>query len=69
MKMKKKDAPKYMVGGEMKKMPGGGKMPMYMYGGKVFAEGGKMLDGILDDPVQAKRAAAHPNVKKQMGAK
>jgi hypothetical protein len=40
-----------------------------MYGGKVFAEGGKMLDGILDDPVQAKRAAAHPNVKKQMGAK
>jgi hypothetical protein len=69
MKMKKKDTPKYMMGGEMKKMPGGGKMPMYMYGGKVFAEGGKMLDGILDDPAQAKRAAAHPNVKKQMGAK
>ncbi len=67
--MKKKDTPKYMMGGEMKKMPGGGKMPMYMYGGKVFAEGGKMLDGILDDPAQAKRAAAHPNVKKQMGAK
>ena len=83
MKHLKKEMPKMMKGGKMQKMPGGGmmqkmpgggmmkkdKMPMYMYGGKVFAEGGKMLDGILDDPAQAKRAAAHPNVKKQMGAK
>ena len=69
MKMKKKDTPKYMMGGEMKKMPGGGKMPMYMYGGKVFAEKGAMLDGILENDEQAKRAAAHPNVKKLMGAK
>jgi hypothetical protein len=50
MKMKKKDAPKYMMGGEMKKMPGGGKMPMYMYGGKVYAQGGKMLEEMAKDP-------------------
>ncbi len=41
----------------MKKMPGGGmmkdkKMPMYMYGGKVFANKGAMLEGILKDPQQ-----------------
>jgi hypothetical protein len=50
MKMKKKDTPKYMMGGEMKKMPGGGKMPMYMYGGKVYAQGGKMLEEMAKDP-------------------
>ena len=48
--MKKKDTPKYMMGGEMKKMPGGGKMPMYMYGGKVYAQGGKMLEEMAKDP-------------------
>ena len=64
---------KMMVGGKMKvkKMPGGGmmkkKMPMYMYGGKVFENGGTMLEGILKDPVQAKAAAKNPNVRKQMG--
>lgn len=64
---------KMMVGGKMKvkKMPGGGmmkkKMPMYMYGGKVFKDGGTMLEGILSDPVQAKAAAKNPNVRKQMG--
>jgi hypothetical protein len=50
MKMKKKDTPKYMMGGEMTKMPGGGKMPMYMYGGKVYAQGGKMLEEMAKDP-------------------
>jgi hypothetical protein len=64
---------KMMVGGKMKvkKMPGGGmmkkKMPMYMYGGKVFKDGGTMLEGILSDPAQAKAAAKNPNVRKQMG--
>jgi|TARA_R100000482_G_C5122127_1_gene146412 hypothetical protein len=56
---------------KVKKMPGGGmmkkKMPMYMYGGKVFKDGGTMLEGILEDPVQAKAAAKNPNVRKQMG--
>ena len=39
-------------------MPGGGMMkkPMYMYGGKVYANKGTMLEGILKDPEQ--RAAA-----------
>ena len=74
---------KMMMGGKMKvkKMPGGGmmkkpmmmkhggkhKMPMYMYGGKVFKDGGTMLEGILSDPAQAKAAAKNPNVRKQMG--
>ena len=40
---------------EMPKMPGGGmmkkdKMPMYMYGGKVYAEGGKMLEQMAKNP-------------------
>ena len=48
--MKKKDTPKYMKGGDIKKMPGGGKMPMYMYGGKVYAQGGKMLEEMAKDP-------------------
>ena len=36
------------------KMPGGGHMkkPMYMYGGKVYAEKGAMLKAILKDPEQ-----------------
>ena len=83
MKHLKKEMPKMMKGGMMQKMPGGGmmkkmpgggmmkkdKMPMYMYGGKVFAEKGAMLDGILKDDEQAKRAAANPNVKKHMRTK
>jgi len=77
MKMKKKDAPMYMKGGMMQKMPGGGmmqkmpgggmmkkdKMPMYMYGGKVYAEKGAMLKAILKDPEQAKIA------RKELGMK
>tara|TARA_R100000353_G_scaffold175499_2_gene146012 strand:- start:637 stop:831 length:195 start_codon:yes stop_codon:yes gene_type:complete len=60
---------KKMPGGghmNMKKpmMPGGGKMkPMYMYGGKVYAEKGAMLKAILEDPEQ--RAMA----KKELGVK
>jgi len=45
-------------GGHMKKpmMMAGGKkkdMPMYMYGGKVYASKGTMLKAILEDPEQA----------------
>mgnify|MGYP005992009269 CR=1 FL=1 len=52
----------------MKKMPGGGKlgdkkMPMYMYGGKIYGEKGAMLKAILKDPAQ--RAVA----KKELGMK
>jgi hypothetical protein len=52
----------------MQKMPGGGmmkkdKMPMYMYGGKVFAEKGAMLKAILKDPAQARMA------RKELGMK
>lgn len=46
-------------------MPGGGHMkkPMYMYGGKVYAEQGAMLKAILKDPKQAAMA------KKELGMK
>ena len=46
-------------------MPGGGTMkkPMYMYGGKVYAEQGAMLKAILKDPKQAAMA------KKELGMK
>ena len=77
MKHLKKEMPKMMKGGKMQKMPGGGmmkkmpgggmmkkdKMPMYMYGGKVFAEKGAMLKAILKDPAQAKMA------RKELGMK
>ena len=66
--MKKKDTPMMMKGGVMQKMPGGGmmkkdKMPMYMYGGKVYAEKGAMLKAILKDPAQARMA------RKELGMK
>ena len=66
---------------KVKKMPGGGmmkkempmmkhggkhKMPMYVYGGKVFKDGGTMLEGILESPVQAKAAAKNPNVRREL---
>jgi hypothetical protein len=35
-----------------KSMPGGGKMPMYMYGGKVFKDGGSLVDALAKDPAQ-----------------
>ena len=44
-------------------MKNGGKMPMYMYGGKVYAEKGAMLKAILKDPAQAKMA------RKELGMK
>tara|TARA_A100001391_G_C4893898_1_gene231715 strand:- start:118 stop:345 length:228 start_codon:yes stop_codon:yes gene_type:complete len=70
---KKKKPKVMMMGGKpVVKMPGGGMMkkkdmPMFMYGGKVFKDGGTMLEGILKDPAQAKAAAKNPNVRKQMG--
>tara|TARA_A100001515_G_scaffold3920_3_gene3901 strand:+ start:7918 stop:8124 length:207 start_codon:yes stop_codon:yes gene_type:complete len=68
MKHLKKEMPKMMEGDKMQKMPGGGmmkkdKMPMYMYGGKVFAEKGAMLKAILKDPAQARMA------RKELGMK
>ena len=61
---------KMMMGGKMKvkKMPGGGmmkkpmmmrkgaKMPMYMYGGKTFKDGGSLMQALLKDPKQRARA-------------
>jgi hypothetical protein len=47
MKPKKKDMPSYGKGG---------KMPMYMYGGKVYAESGAMIKAMLKDPKQAEVA-------------
>ena len=41
----------------------GMKMPMYMYGGKVFANKGAMLEGILKDPEQ--RAMAKRMLKEE----
>ncbi len=39
--------PMMMAGGKKKDMP------MYMYGGKVYASKGTMLKAILEDPEQA----------------
>ncbi len=52
----------------MKKMPGGGKlgdkkMPMYMYGGKVYGEKGAMLKAILKDPAQRAMAMKELGMK------
>jgi hypothetical protein len=50
------------MGGKMKvkKMPGGGmmknKMPMYVYGGKVFKDGGSLMGALLKDPAQRAKA-------------
>lgn len=60
---------KMMGGGMMKKDPnmmkhgGKHKMPMYMYGGKVFAEKGAMLKAILKDPKQAQIARQELGMK------
>tara|TARA_E500000305_G_C4029677_1_gene244265 strand:- start:18713 stop:19306 length:594 start_codon:yes stop_codon:yes gene_type:complete len=62
MKAKKKMS-MYMGGGKMKEMyMKGGKMPEYMYGGKVYKDGGSMMEALLKDPKQ--RAAA----KKMLGS-
>lgn len=39
-----------------KKMPGGGKMPMYMAGGKIYKDGGSLMQALLKDPKQRARA-------------
>jgi len=38
------------------KMPGGGKMPMYMAGGKIYKDGGSLMSALLKDPKQRARA-------------
>tara|TARA_R100001163_G_C5066458_1_gene204887 strand:+ start:2453 stop:2638 length:186 start_codon:yes stop_codon:yes gene_type:complete len=45
-----------MKGMRMKEMPGGGKMPMYMAGGKVYKDGGSLMAALLKDPKQRARA-------------
>jgi hypothetical protein len=54
MKAKKKEMSMYMGGGKTK--------PMYMYGGKVYKDGGSLIAALLKDPKQ--RAAA----KKMLGS-
>jgi hypothetical protein len=45
-----------MKGMRMKEMPGGGKMPMYMAGGKIYKDGGSLMAALLKDPKQRARA-------------
>ena len=52
MKMGGKPIVKAMAGGMMKKKD----MPMFMYGGKVFNDGGSLLGALLKDPKQRARA-------------
>tara|TARA_Y100001937_G_scaffold7952_1_gene10008 strand:- start:1612 stop:1827 length:216 start_codon:yes stop_codon:yes gene_type:complete len=59
MMMGGKPVIKAMAGANMKKKD----MPMFMYGGKVFAEKGAMLKAILKDPAQAAMA------RKELGMK
>ena len=37
---------------KMMKHGGKHKMPMYMYGGKVFKDGGSLVDALAKDPAQ-----------------
>ncbi len=37
-------------------MPGGGKTPKYMAGGKVYKDGGSLMQALLKDPQQRARA-------------
>jgi hypothetical protein len=59
---KKKKPKVMMMGGKpVVKMPGGGMMkkkdmPMFMYGGKVFNDGGSLLGALMKDPKQRARA-------------
>lgn len=34
----------------------GGKMPKYMYGGKVYKDGGSMMEALLKNPEQRAKA-------------
>jgi len=57
MKPKKKEISMYMGGGKMKEMyMKGGKMPKYMYGGKVYKDGGSMMEALLKNPEQRAKA-------------
>jgi len=47
MKPKKKEMSMYM---------GGGKMPEYMYGGKVYKDGGSLMEALLKNPEQRAKA-------------
>lgn len=53
MKMGGKPVVKAMAGGMMKKKD----MPMFMYGGKVFAQGGSMLEAMSKIPKYKKQMA------------
>jgi|TARA_R100000329_G_C7461736_1_gene162619 hypothetical protein len=59
---KKKKPKVMMMGGKpVVKMPGGGMMkkkdmPMFMYGGKVFKDGGSLLGALMKDPKQRAKA-------------
>lgn len=48
MKSKKKEISMYMGGGKTK--------PMYMYGGKVYKDGGSMMEALLKNPEQRAKA-------------
>jgi hypothetical protein len=57
MKTKKKEMSMYMGGGKMKEMyMKGGKMPEYMYGGKVYKDGGSLMEALLKNPEQRAKA-------------
>ena len=62
MKLKKVKVKKMMKGGKMMpKMLGGGLLmkkdkPMFMAGGKVFKDGGKLMEALLKNPEQRARA-------------
>ena len=41
-----------------KKYMGGGKTPMFAYGGKMFKDGGSLVDALAKDPQQRKKMGA-----------
>jgi len=54
----KNKGPKVMKKGgkAVNSMPGGGKTPKYMAGGKVYKDGGSLMQALLKDPQQRARA-------------
>ncbi len=48
MKPKKKEMSMYMGGGKTK--------PMYMFGGKVYEDGGSLMEALLKNPEQRAKA-------------
>ncbi len=56
MKMKK-EKPSYGGGGKMDMYADGGKTkPMYMFGGKVYADGGSLMEALMKKPEQREKA-------------